>query len=321
MATRHAFPFYNDAIEDTRASLANADGKYAEATLYNMLREQLPEDWSFIWGVHLGAHEYDFLVLVPGKGIVNVECKGRGYSVIGATNKFSFYNRETQRSEEKDILGQAAKAQRYYIKYLRDALFGCTWGLCGYCVAFPLDEFSGVNFRGVPIYRQSDCSDLVKIINDALDSAKFKLKNEFGVLEPALLSYYNAQRVWDFWTQQENRDAHTYELVTQNLDGYRRQLNNLLSSSQLQVLNGIVGNNQGQHLVEGTAGTGKTFLAMATAKRTEGEVLFLCFNKVLAANLMVTSPQNTLEFTHFLTSADSLQKNDKKMRHPFDSFR
>ena len=28
-----------------------------------------------------------------------------------------------------------------------------------------------------------------------------------------------------------------------------------------------------------------------------------------------------LEFTHFLTSADYLQKNDKKMRHPFDGFR
>ncbi len=35
-----------------------------------------------------------------------------------------------------------------------------------------------------------------------------------------------------------------------------------------------------------------------------------------------TLPQKTtLEFTHFLTSADSLQKNDKKMRHPFDGFR
>ena len=79
--TEKAFPFHIDAIKERGASLAKADGSYAEALLYNMLREQLPPEWSFIAGVQLGAHEYDFLVMVPGRGIVNVECKGIRLSV------------------------------------------------------------------------------------------------------------------------------------------------------------------------------------------------------------------------------------------------
>lgn len=302
--TAKAFPFYNDAIAETGASLANADGKFAEATLYNMLRQQLPEDWAFIWGVHLGAHEYDFLVLVPGKGIVNVECKGHGYSVIGATNKFRFYNKATGKNEEKDLLGQAARAQKYYIQYLKNALFGGTWGLCGYCVVFPLDEFVGINFQGVPIYRKSDCElgtlGLREIINKALDSAKHKLQNEFNVHEPVLLTTANADRVWRFWTQEEDREHHKYELITQNLDGYRLELEHLLSFKQLEILNGIINSESKQILVEGTAGTGKTFLAIAAASKIQGKVLFLCFNKVLAANMEVTSPGNPdLAYAHF----------------------
>ena len=106
--TEKAFPFHIDAIKERGASLAKADGSYAEALLYNMLREQLPPEWSFIAGVQLGAHEYDFLVMVPGRGIVNVECKGHGYTFIGATNKFNWRNRDTGRDEVKDLIGQAA---------------------------------------------------------------------------------------------------------------------------------------------------------------------------------------------------------------------
>ena len=129
--TEKAFPYHDDAVSERGASLSNADGSYAEALLYNMLREQLPPEWSFIAGVQLGAHEYDFLVMVPGRGLVNVECKGHGYSFIGATNKFSWHNRDTGRTEVKDLIGQASSARNYYLSYLADALFGrdYRWGI------------------------------------------------------------------------------------------------------------------------------------------------------------------------------------------------
>ena len=37
--TEKAFPFHIDAVQERDASLAKADGSYAEAMLYNMLRE------------------------------------------------------------------------------------------------------------------------------------------------------------------------------------------------------------------------------------------------------------------------------------------
>lgn len=143
--TRNAFPFYENAVRETGASLTKQDGQFAEATIYDLLRAQLPPEWSFIWGVQLGVHEYDFLVLVPGRGIVNLECKGHGYTPIGATYKFNWYNRERNCIERRDVLGQAAGARKSYVRHLQNALFGLgrQWGIMGFCVVFPLDEFVG----------------------------------------------------------------------------------------------------------------------------------------------------------------------------------
>ncbi len=303
--TDRAFPFYNDAIVETGASLENADGKFAEATLYNMLREQLPADWSFIWGVNLGAHQYDFLVLVPGKGVVNVECKGIGYKPIGGTGRFRFHDKETDKDEESDPLHQATSAQVYYITYLQEALFGYRpWGLVGYCVVFPLEEFKNINFKGIPIYRKTDCEPcnkgLTSIVEDALSAAKKKLTEEFKIPNPVLLTQQRAERIWRFWTQEEDRENHTYELEKQNLDGYRQELRHILSVKQLEVLNAITNSSSTQFLIEGTAGTGKTFLAIATAAQMAGRVLLVCFNKVLASNLALTAPDNpNLTYSHF----------------------
>ena len=92
--TNNVFPLYENAEKEVGASIERADGSLAEARLYDMLRQQLPEDWSFLWGLQLGVHEYDFLVLVPGWGIVNVECKGYGYEHL-PTHKFNWKNKIT----------------------------------------------------------------------------------------------------------------------------------------------------------------------------------------------------------------------------------
>ena len=201
--TNNVFPLYLDAVKERAASLESADGSFAEATLYNKLREQLPESWSLIWGVQLGAHEYDFLILVPGRGIVNMECKGHGYEFIGATNKFNWYNREKGRWEVKDLIGQASSARNYYLRYLQDALFGrgYQWGVMAYCIVFPLDEMPGINLKVLPIYRMSDClpenKGLKRIVLEALDFAENMLKAR-GIREPAQLSQADAATIWNY---------------------------------------------------------------------------------------------------------------------------
>lgn len=310
--TENAFPFHVDAIKERGASLAKADGSYAEALLYNMLREQLPPEWSFIAGVQLGAHEYDFLVMVPGRGIVNVECKGHGYSFIGATNKFLWHNRNSGKDEVKDLIGQASSARNYYLSYLADALFGrgYRWGIMAYCLVFPLDEMPGINLKSLPIYRHSDClpenKGLEKIIIESLDFSERQLM-AIGVRHPAQLSEENAVTIWRFWTQIEDRSTYAFSAVKLDLDNYREQMRNLLTASQQGVLQTILDPLNLRIFVEGTAGTGKTFLAMSAASELRGRVLYVCFNKVLARYVHSIMPQRQdLTITHFHKFSDAV---------------
>lgn len=233
--------------------------------------------WSFIAGVQLGAHEYDFLVMVPGRGIVNVECKGHGYSFIGATNKFIWRNRETGKDEVKDLIGQASSARNYYLSYLADALFGrgYRWGIMAYCLIFPLDEMAGINLKSLPIYRQSDCQienkGLERIILESLDFSERQLAAR-GIRNPAQLSETDAETIWRFWTQIEDRSTCAFSSVKLNLTDYRERMRNLLTASQQGVLQTILNPLYLRVFVEGTAGTGKTFLAVAAASELKGQI-------------------------------------------------
>lgn len=316
--TNNAFPLYFDAVKECDASLKKADGSFAEATLYNMLRAQLPESWSFIWGVQLGAHEYDFLIMVPGRGIVNMECKGHGYEPIGGTNKFRWFNRETGEWENKDLLGQASAARRYYVRYLQDALFGqrYQWGVMAYCVVFPLDEMSGINFKAVPIFRESDClpenMGLEKIVLQSLDFAERQLRG-IGVQTPAQLTQADAAKIWEYWTQKEDPSVHKFTLQKLDLAGYRQQMRDLLTVSQQSVQQVVLDPRHLRVLVEGTAGTGKTLLAMSAAAELRGKVLYVCFNRVLARHVHMTLPERDgLVITHFHKFPDDV------MRKPID---
>lgn len=310
--TEKAFPYHVDAVSERGASLAKVDGSYAEALLYNMLREQLPPEWSFIAGVQLGAHEYDFLVMVPGRGIVNVECKGHGYSFIGATNKFAWRNHDTGKTEVKDLIGQASSARNYYLSYLADALFGrgYRWGIMAYCLIFPLDEMAGINLKSLPIYRQSDCLEtnkgLVSIILESLDFAERQLVAR-GIRNPTRLNDTDAATIWRFWTQIEDRSTYVFSSAKLDLGNYREQMRNLLTVSQQGVLLSILDPLRLRVFVEGTAGTGKTFLAMATASELRGRILYVCFNKVLARYVHCIMPERQdLVITHFHKFSDAV---------------
>ena len=303
--TKNAFPYHEDAGRETGASLERADGSFAEATLYNLLRQKLPPEWSFIRGTQLGAHQYDFLVLVPGKGIVNLECKGHGYTALGATNRFVYYDKGTGKEKEHDVVGQAAAAAKHYISYLADALFGhgYHWGLMGHAVVFPLDEHPGVSFAGVPIYRASDCQEsglgLVEIVNRALCAAEDKLR-ELGVMSPALLTEVNAKRIWEFWTQKEDVEKQPFAFKKSDLSTFRKSMEQTLTVAQTYNLSALLSPQSSSVLLEGVAGSGKTYLAIAAAQKVEGSVLFVCFNKVLSQYLQLTVPEKPgLKISHF----------------------
>lgn len=302
--TKNAYPYYDDALRETRVE--PGDGSQAEAVLYNLLRQQLPENWYFIWGSQIGTeHEYDFLVMVPGYGIVNVECKGWGYKYVGGREQFKWYNKGNGKWEGRNPLEQAARAKNGYIRYLQNALFGpgYCWGLMGACVVFPLDEHEGCNWKGQPLYRKSDCAEggkgLEKIVLDALDESKRVVSRNPRVRQVRCLSEEDALRIWKFWTQNEMK-ADSQMPPKLELSTYREHMRSFLTIVQDQALQRILGHTGHALLVTGGAGTGKTIIAMAAAAQAEGRVLYVCYNKVLAGYVSSVVPDKQgLTVSHF----------------------
>jgi DNA replication protein DnaC len=121
----------------------------------------------------------------------------------------------------------------------------------------------------------------------------------------------------DFYAELVNvlRPKFDVSLSSFELSKIRKTLVSQITSEQFKYLNGLKSNRAG--LIEGTAGTGKTFLAIETAARaiSEGKsILFLCRSDYLAIYLrnMLQVPPNcfvgTLE--DFSNSSLSTSKYD-----------
>jgi DNA helicase IV len=82
-------------------------------------------------------------------------------------------------------------------------------------------------------------------------------------------------------------------------------MRNLLTVSQQGVLQTILDPLNLRVFIEGTAGTGKTFLAMAAASELRGRILYICFNRVLARYIHSVMPERKeLQITHFHKISD-----------------
>ena len=110
--TKNITPSFTDPESAINPTHTGGNGKTSEAALYKMLVEEMPDDWYAIWGNNLGEHEYDFLVAVPGRGVVNLECKGR---YTADANNGSFIAPDGKR---KFPISQACEAMAFYSEEL-----------------------------------------------------------------------------------------------------------------------------------------------------------------------------------------------------------
>lgn len=290
------YPFYeNPADIDNNAPENEKGGKKAEAHLYRLLKEQLPDDWYVFYDRSFTGekqeNQIDFLVIVPGRGIVNLECKGSGYSVSDGGRKFTH---KVIIPDGRDLIHKADLAIRNFHKNFEDKLH-IQLGAYQKAIIFPLCDFTKkgtqetpdivheyFNFCNEPVYTAKDVhgnsKPLRTIINKLLDKFSVTCKQE------------DAKTLFEYLSM--TADASNSYLPELNLqDAIEKIDGDTFSRGETFVDCMIFNNDSRAYLhINGTAGTGKTWIAKIAArtfaeKHKEARVLYVCYNKALAADV------------------------------------
>ena len=287
-------PYFVNPEESINPGNTRGEGKSSEATLYKMLRDQMPNDWYAIWKNELGEHEYDFLVAVPGCGVVNLECKGY---YTADSNNGSFIAPDGRR---KYPISQACGAIGFYNQEVARIVGVDQWGLYGYAVVFPEYDFEDKegnlrNFLGKPIYTKSDCQRLgiAAIVREALRKAEDRVRNSRNFNGTvSYLSVDNARKIWDEWCRvarpvlPEARNA--------DIEHVRNIMRAVLTYAQKAALRKIH-ESKCVH-VKGSAGTGKTLLAVRAAQDAQDKsVVYVCYNQLIAEEVKIQAKKAGLQ--------------------------
>ena len=277
----------------------------SEEPVYSALRDQLGDDFvvlhSYPWlrpwrgeGA-LAEGEADFVILHPEKGLLVLEVKG------GDTIRHDGHRwiRDTAQGavEFQDPFRQAQRNMHALLDIVKERSGGRVTKngfVHGYAVVFPHMDYDGTP----PSHA---------------DGAIIISRRHLAFFEQAISTAF---RAWKGEPGQLRRDQYVMLLNDCLMPKFRifRPVGPDITSAaerlleltelQAQVFEGLY--LQDRVLVEGVAGSGKTFLAMARAlafARSGKQVLFICFNKELAGWLrrqVIEDPQ-TAEFRSLLT--------------------
>ena len=280
-------PDCNNQEELERLIPTSQPGYPAERFLYDYMKKNLPHNWKVFYNRHLGSvyndHQIDFLVFVPGKGIVNVDAKGY-YSIQDGEFYLEQWENGILESKRKDIIGEAKRGIHSFNDFCTN-LLGTRWGAFGWLIVFCFKDFPGLE-------NHPSASNLLQ-------------KRELPKLQKAIECVLaNHEEAFQYFTQDKiGRILSSLSLTTNGIEHNSKylendnRLNDCLTGQQQICLNDIL-EHRYTH-IRGSAGTGKTLIALACAKeyaRMNKRVLYVCFNKALAKYLRSnnTSPLITI---------------------------
>ena len=276
----------------------------SEEPVYVALRQQLGDDYvvlhSYPWlrpwrGEALVEGEADFVVLHPSRGLLVLEVKGGetiqhdGYRWFRAT--------ESGPRDFQDPFKQAQRNMHALLDIARERSGGRIQKrdfVHGYAVVFP-----HLDYEGSPP-PHADKAIIISRRNLPFIAQAIETAFEAWTDEPRSLPYNRYRMLLNDCLMPQFR---VFRPVGPDISRAAEQLLEL-TETQAQVFMGLYV--QDRVLVEGAAGSGKTFLALhrALAFAREGRAtLFVCFNKELAAWMrrQVLEDPTTTEFRNLLT--------------------
>jgi hypothetical protein len=235
---------------------------YAEKEVFKLFPDALgTDDWIVLHSYNISPDkksrqtEIDFVVLAPGLGIFGIEVKGGIVSCKGG----KWYSRDRYEMEHdlgKGPFVQASNGIHKLMEYLEDR----NWRVAfGYGVMFPdmnKFELTGTEGKSWQVFDKQDRNDVGSFI----------------------------RRLSENWSRSNSKKPtpsdvkYIAKLLRPDIEP---KLNDLISvaegelirltEEQLGILNNLAGNDR--ILIEGSAGTGKTILAIEAAKRASKQGL------------------------------------------------
>lgn len=246
-------------------------------------------DWVVLHSLGLSSHqrvvhgEIDFVVLAPGKGIYALEVKGgRVERKLGKwrfINKYGIYDEKVRGPFDQAWEGIYSIKSSIDIKldekhkYLKNILFGIG-------VMFPDIEYSavGVDEEQWQVFDMNDGKDVASFIN-RLATGAIRTRQRLGYqITPEIIP---SKADVDYIAQLLRGDF-DIEVPLKIKQKYTEESLLALTNEQAQCIEQLADN--ARALVRGTAGTGKTMLAIEATKRAiaNGETVALfCYNRML----------------------------------------
>lgn len=270
---------YPEIPEDFHNSLG-------EFKIFEALKK-LSDEWNIYYSVNWHKRENngkirwgeaDFLIFNPKKGILVIEVKSGGIKFENG----GWIQKRLDTLEEfpmQNPFKQADRSKFTIIENLDNSLFFGDKCLVDKAVWFP--SIDKKQLKQIQLPMEYD-KNLILTSED--------LNNPEGALN-SIFKFYNS----DAYTKLSKNSTDIIKKIimpnfnlipsASNIKGEAEYVFYQLTNEQKKVLDFI--DEQNTVAIQGSAGTGKTFIAVEQAKRfaTDGKVLFLCFNKYLNQHL------------------------------------
>ena len=286
------------------------DDNPGEKLAYRALRDQLPGDWTIRWhypccwmtGQVLREREADFIVIAPGKGLMVIEVKS-SHGFHCEDGKWFRVDRERNKTETRNPFDQASSFKHQLVDRIAARVFEGEGkedfpGIFGHMVMYPSGKIEG-DLPGLSEPEIMVTHKDMHRLKDRIDHA-FRCWEGRGSRHPGQgFTGGNVNKVVHF-LKDETRGVPVFAANVAEDESKIKDL----TKFQFEAFKGLINKQQNRVHVTGPAGSGKTLLASWTAgylaKEGEGEVLFTCFNRVLAEWLRkVHGTGGQFEVQHF----------------------
>jgi hypothetical protein len=269
-----------------------------EKRLFNLIKQQLSgENWTILHSLGIAKHvtqtegEADFLVVIPGRGILIIEVKSHlsvskdpnGFWILGS-------DKPTQRSPFKQARGQVHSIRQYLRKVM--PLGGNSIPIASVVWFTEIEARKklpqSIEWNSWELLDKSNLDNLKSSILDSLGKATDLLSETKSLNTLSISESFCAQ------ITEKLRPKFEISLSSVELSKRRKQSIAQLTEEQFKYLDALASNKA--WLVEGSAGTGKTFLAQESAARLDvagKKVILLCRSPFLALYL-----QNSLHLSN-----------------------